>query len=358
MSKSKVAIVGAGNIGTMIANMLPENDYDITVVDSTATALIQKRLIKTKVIALDILKTGELAHFLQDEDYVINAGPYFLGETISRAAFESKTNYFDLTEDIQQAEQIKKLAAMTDDIVFVPQCGLAPGFISIIANHLAKKFDTVEDIEMRVGALPMYPSNELKYNMTWSTEGLVNEYLHTCHAIQDGEMISLQPLEGYETFSIDGIEYEAFNTSGGLGTLCETWMDNVKNMNYKTVRYPGHRYLMRFLIDEMKLGENNGKALKKLMNNAIPATEQDVVLIFVTVSGIKGNRKIQETWTRKIYGDGNWSAIQLTTSAGICGMVELHRIGKMPKSGFIKQEDIDFNAFSSVMKHNFKGIYS
>lgn len=358
MSKSKITIVGAGNIGTMIANMLPEDNYDVIVVDSTASAMAQTRLDNVKILALDIDKRNEFVKFLQDQDYVINAGPYFLGEAISRAAFESKTNYFDLTEDIQQAEQIKKLAAKTDDIVFVPQCGLAPGFISIIANHLAKKFDTVEDIEMRVGALPMYPSNELKYNMTWSTDGLVNEYLHTCHAIQDGEMVSLQPLEGYETFSVDGSEYEAFNTSGGLGTLCETWSDNVRNMNYKTIRYPGHRYLMRFLIDEMKLGENNGKPLKKLMNNAIPATNQDVVLIFVTVSGTKRNKKIQETWTRKIYGADGWSAIQLTTSAGICGMVELHRSGKMPKSGFIKQEDIDFDDFSFVMDYYFKGIYS
>lgn len=358
MSKSRITIIGAGNIGTMIANMLPENDYNVVIVDTDASALTQKRLDRIRTVRLDILNTDELVGFLQDETYIINAGPHFLGEHISKAAFESKTNYFDLTEDIRQAELIKELSSKTNDIVFVPQCGLAPGFISIIANHLAKKFDMVENIEMRVGALPMYPSNELKYNMTWSTDGLVNEYLHPCHAIQDGKVISLQPLEGHETFSIDGIEYEAFNTSGGLGTLCDTWMDNVKNMNYKTVRYPGHRYLMRFLIDEMKLGKNNGEPLKKLMNSAIPATNQDVVLIFVTVSGIKENRKIQETWTRKIYGDGNWSAIQLTTSAGICGMVELHRIGKMSKSGFIKQEDVDFDAFSSVMKHKFKGIYS
>ncbi|KKK61177.1 hypothetical protein LCGC14_3016950, partial [marine sediment metagenome] len=316
MSKSKIAIIGAGNIGTMIANMLPEPDYDVTVVDTNASALAQKRLDKVRVLALDITEIDDLAQFLETQTYVINAGPFFLNSDIAHAAAKTNTHYFDLTEDVGQTEMIKQMAKHSTESVFVPQCGLAPGFISIIANHLAKKFDTVEDIEMRVGALPMYPSNELKYNMTWSTDGLVNEYLHLCNAIQNDEMVSLQPLEGYETFSIDGNEYEAFNTSGGLGTLCDTWMDNVKNMNYKTVRYPGHRYLMRFLIDEMKLGENNGKSLKKLMNSAIPATNQDVVLIFVTVSGVKENRRIQETWTRKIYGNDEWSAIQLTTAAG------------------------------------------
>ena len=358
MSKSKATIIGAGNIGTMIANMLPTDDYDVTVIDRSHKALVQQALDKCKVVPVDCTKPGELAKLLVDQDYVINAGPFFLNNDIAHAAAETNTHYFDLTEDVEQTQLIIEMAKHAIDTVFVPQCGLAPGFISMMANHLAKKFDTVEDIKMRVGALPMYPTNELKYNMTWSTDGLVNEYLHPCDAIQGGEMVSLQPLEDYETFVIDGDEYEAFNTSGGLGTLCETWMDNVKNMNYKTVRYPGHRYLMRFLIDEMKLGENNGEALKKMMNKAIPATKQDVVLIFITVSGIIDEKKIQETWTRKIYGADGWSAIQLTTSAGICGMVELHRIGKTPKSGFIKQENIDFDAFSSVMKHNFKGIYS
>lgn len=358
MSKSKTVVIGAGNIGTMIANMLPEDDYDITVVDTNALALAQKRLDKIRVVALDITDTDVLANLLEDQTYVINAGPFFLNNDVAHAAAKTDTNYFDLTEDVEQTDLIREMAKYSTKSVFVPQCGLAPGFISIMANHLAKKFDIVEDIKMRVGALPMYPSNELKYNMTWSTDGLVNEYLHPCDAIQDGEIVCLQPLEDYETFVIDGDEYEAFNTSGGLGTLCETWMDNVENMNYKTVRYPGHRYLMRFLIDEMKLGENNGKALKKMMNKAIPATKQDVVLIFITVSGIIDEKKIQETWTRKIYGDDDWSAIQLTTSAGICGMVELHRTGKIPKSGFVKQEDIDFDAFNSVIKHKFKGIYS
>ena len=104
----------------------------------------------------------------------------------------------------------------------MPQCGLAPGFISIAAYHLTRLFDKLDAVYMRVGALPQFPSNALKYNLTWSTDGLINEYCNPCEAIHDGRRIDVLPLEGLEHFSLDGVRYEAFNTSGGLGTLCET----------------------------------------------------------------------------------------------------------------------------------------
>ncbi len=122
-----------------------------------------------------------------------------------------------------------------------PSCRSAAwrrGFIGIVAHHLTKKFDKLNEVKMRVGALPAFPTNTLKYNLTWSVDGLINEYCHPCEAIHDGEKIELLPLEGLEHFSLDGTEYEAFNTSGGLGTLCETLAGKVDVLDYKTVRYP------------------------------------------------------------------------------------------------------------------------
>ncbi|MFX9180922.1 saccharopine dehydrogenase C-terminal domain-containing protein, partial [Acinetobacter baumannii] len=95
------------------------------------------------------------------------------------------------------------------------------------------------------GALPLYPTNGLKYNLTWSTDGLINEYCNPCEAIVDGQMREVLPLEGLEHFSLDGLDYEAFNTSGGLGTLCETLEGRVDSLDYKTVRYPGHREIVK-----------------------------------------------------------------------------------------------------------------
>ncbi len=135
----------------------------------------------------------------------------------------------------------------------MPQCGLAPGLIGIAAHELANRFTEIRDVKMRVGALPEFPTNALKYNLTWSVDGLINEYCQPCEAIRDNRTQWVQPLEGLEHFSLDGIEYEAFNTSGGLGTLCETLSGRVESLDYKSVRYPGHRDLMQFLLEDLRL---------------------------------------------------------------------------------------------------------
>jgi saccharopine dehydrogenase-like NADP-dependent oxidoreductase len=230
----------------------------------------------------------------------------------------------------------------------VPQCGLAPGFISILAHAMTRGFDTLRDVQMRVGALPVFPTNALKYNLTWSTDGLINEYCNPCEAIVDGVLRETPALEEIEAFSLDGIGYEAFNTSGGLGTLCETLAGRVENLNYKTVRYPGHRDIVKMLVRDLRLGQRR-ELLKDVLEASIPVTTQDVVLVFVTVSGTRDGRLTQESFARKIYSrtlDGHLhSAIQITTAAGICAMVDLLREGALPDRGFVRQEDADLDRF-------------
>jgi saccharopine dehydrogenase-like NADP-dependent oxidoreductase len=156
------------------------------------------------------------------------------------------------------------------------------------------------------------------------------------------------PLEELEEFSLDGIRYEAFNTSGGLGTLCETLAGKVRVLNYKTVRYPGHRDIMKILIQDLRLGERR-ELLKDILENALPATMQDVVLVFVTVSGTKGGRYVQESYASKIYGTTvagvARSAIQITTAAGICAVLDLLSQGVVPRHGLVRQEEIPLRTF-------------
>ena len=135
---------------------------------------------------------------------------------------------------------------------------------------------------MRVGALPVHPSNALKYSLTWSTDGLINEYGNVCYGIENGVKTALRPLEGYETIEVDGLLYEAFNTSGGLGTLADTYAGKVQTMNYKTLRYPGHCDKIHFLMNDLKLNQQR-ETLKHLLENAVPKTDQDVVLIYASV---------------------------------------------------------------------------
>ena len=235
-------------------------------------------------------------------------------------------------------------------VAFVPQCGLAPGFISIVANDVAARFDSLRDVSMRVGALPIYPNNALKYNLTWSTDGLINEYCNPCEAIVDGCLREVPALEEMEHFSLDGIDYEAFNTSGGLGTLCDSLAGRVQNLNYKTVRYPGHRDIIKMLVRDLQLGLPDRRAiLKDVLEASIPMTRQDVVLVFVSVTGMRNGRLEQETWAKKIYSqrvNGKLlSAIQLTTAAGICTMVDMLMQGKLPKQGLVRQEQAKLNDF-------------
>jgi saccharopine dehydrogenase-like NADP-dependent oxidoreductase len=190
----------------------------------------------------------------------------------------------------------------------VPQCGLAPGFISIVANDVAQRFDTLRDVSMRVGALPTFPNNALKYNLTWSTDGLINEYCNPCEAIVDGQLRETAALEEIEHFSLDGIDYEAFNTSGGLGTLCESLEGKVQNLNYKTVRYPGHRDIVKMLIRDLELGKIERRPiLKDVLETSIPMTKQDVVLVFVSVVGMRAGRLEQESYAKNLCPECEWS---------------------------------------------------
>lgn len=349
----RVMLLGAGHIGQTVARLLGRcGDYEVTVVDRSAQALAALRDEPVAVAQADTADAATLARALRGQALVVNALPYPLATLAATQARGAGCHYFDLTEDVAATRAIKRLAADAPT-VFMPQCGLAPGFIGIVAHHLAQGFDTLHDVKMRVGALPAFPTNALKYNLTWSVDGLINEYCHPCEAIHDGEALELLPLEGLEHFSLDGVEYEAFNTSGGLGTLCETLGGRVRNLDYKSVRYPGHRALMKLLLEDLQLSRDQD-TLKAIMHRAIPSTMQDVVLVFVTVSGLKRGAFVQEVFARKIFavrdgddGEGSkaQSAIQITTAAGVCAAVDLFREGKLPPRGFVAQEQVKLPEF-------------
>jgi len=344
----RVLLLGAGHIGQTIARLLHgSGDYSITIADRNLDALDRLKAQHINTLIVDIDHATQLATAMHGFDAVINALPYQYAMQVASLSKTSGCHYFDLTEDVAATRHIKQLAENANT-AFMPQCGLAPGFIGIVAHHLAKQFSQVDTVQMRVGALPAFPTNSLKYNLTWSVDGLINEYCHPCEAIHDTEQIELLPLEGLEHFSLDGVEYEAFNTSGGLGTLCETWAGKVRMLDYKSVRYPGHCHLMKTLLEDLQL-KSDQETLKSILRRAVPATMQDVVLVFVTVSGIKQGQLVQEVFARKVFADRNesqpLSAIQITTAAGVCSAVDLFRQKKLPQRGFIRQEQIELPDF-------------
>lgn len=334
----KIIILGCGRIGLRIAELLAgSGDYAVTVADRTESQPDGGIVGPVARRQVDVRDPSALRQALAGQEMVVSACPYFLNIGIAEAARDCGTHYFDLTEDVETARAVAKIAAGADT-AFAPQCGLAPGFVGIVGHHMALGFDRTRAIQMRVGALPVYPVNALKYSLTWSTDGLINEYCNPCDAIFDGRRVQMLPLEGLERFSLDGVDYEAFNTSGGLGSLCETLAGKVEELSYKTIRYPGHRDIIRLLLHDLGL-QHDRETLQRIFERTIPRTEQDVVILMVNAIGEKHGRLCQETYSIKVYGDGRASAIQATTAGGLCAMVDLFVAGRLPLRGLIRQED-------------------
>lgn len=348
MSHWTVCVVGAGKIGQMIATLLKNSaHYDVTLADRDLAQLGAAQELGLTVKQVDADDPARLAAGLRGFDAVISAAPFFLTPAIATAAKAAGAHYFDLTEDVAATNAVRALAEDAGT-VFMPQCGLAPGFVGIAGADLARRFERLETLSLRVGALPLYPTNALKYNLTWSTDGLINEYCNACDAIVGGELVKVAPLEGLEEISHDGVDYECFNTSGGLGTLAETLAGKASRVSYRTIRYPGHRDVIRLLLHDLGL-ERRRDLLKEVFETALPRTDQDVVLVFCTATGeiggtLREHSFINKSVAREIAGR-TWSAIQVTTAAGVTGVMDLVRQGKLPGKGFLRQEQVPLGAF-------------
>lgn len=351
----KILVLGAGKIGSLAALMFANsNAYEVFLVDIHTDhpdlLRIKDKNPRLHIHQLDIKEESLLTKLIDDHaiSTVISSLPYYCNTQVAQFAKRKHLHYFDLTEDVEVSYAVSQLAA-GQTCAFMPQCGLAPGFINIVAGHLIKRFSTLDTVRMRVGALPVNVSNALQYSLTWSTDGLINEYGRPCYAIVDGVEVPLQPLEGLEEIKLDGVTYEAFNTSGGLGTLAKTYQGQVKSINYKTIRYPGHCEKMRFLMEGLKLNYDRS-TLKRILETALPRTYQDLVLVYVSVTGIQNGQFTEENYVRKfqsrlLYGM-RWGAIQLTTASGLCAVVDIVLSHPGRFSGFVTQEQIPFEEFT------------
>ena len=354
-----VLVIGAGKIGSVVAGLLAgSGGYRVTVADRSAEALeAVARDAAAQTLQLDVADAAAMDRALAGKFAALSAAPYHLTLSVAEAARRAGAHYLDLTEDVACTRAVKALAVGAKSAL-IPQCGLAPGFVSIVAADLARGFDELHEVRLRVGALPKYPSNALNYNLTWSTDGVINEYCEPCEAIVDGELRQTRALEELESFALDGVTYEAFNTSGGLGTLCETLAGRVRNLNYRTIRYPGHAAIMKALLNDLRLRDRRD-LLKDILEQAVPTTLQDVVIVFVAVSGLKGGHLVQQTYANKIYareiGGHMLSAIQITTASSVCAVLDLLAKGALPAAGFVRQEEI---ALADFLANRFGRAYA
>jgi saccharopine dehydrogenase-like NADP-dependent oxidoreductase len=333
----RIGIIGAGKIGSMLYDMLDalrRRGLNLTV------SLADRVSRSEQVLALDAFDAAQLYAFVGDHDAIVCAGPHTINEPVMRACATAQVAYFDFTEDRTMAS-IAKVLGESLPSTFLPQCGLAPGMVNIIAADLISKFDSVDAIKLRVGALPQKVSNQLGYYRTWATEGLVNEYCRPCDALFDGSRVRVTPLENLEILVLDGVTYEAFNTSGGAATMCETYAGKVNTLDYKSLRYPGHCEKMRFLLHDLALSQEE---VVSILNHRLPTTMDDFVIVYIEVEGYKDTIALQtKSVFRKIMPD--WvcgeerTAIQIATASSMAAVLELWLKGKIGK-GFIAQETI------------------
>jgi saccharopine dehydrogenase-like NADP-dependent oxidoreductase len=342
MSFSRIAVLGLGKVGTLAATLLGESGFEVTGLDARPCAGLP---FATAVV--DLASLAATAAALVPFQAVLSCLPYHLNAEVAQAAHRRGLHYFDLTEDVPTTRVIVELSA-TARGVMAPQCGLAPGFVGIIGADLARQFDHCRAIRMRVGALPRYPTGLMGYAFNWSPEGVVNEYLNDCEVIEEGRHKWVSPMEWVETLYIDGIKLEAFTTSGGLGTMCESFLGEVDNIDYKTIRYPGHVQLMNFFFHELLMRERRQLA-GEILTHAKPPVDEDVVYVHVSAEGTVDGGLRRKEFVRAYFpiwvAGGRRTAIAWTTSASAVSVIEMVRDGRLPVKGFLKQEEVPLGPF-------------
>ena len=347
----KIAVLGLGKVGSLVATLL-SSKYDVEGMDQFDT----KEKFSFKALKGYVSDDKSIRDFFKDKDAVVSCLPYFLNIKIAETAVAMGIHYFDLTEDVPTLNAILKMSENSNSVL-APQCGLAPGFIGILGAGLYSQFSEIRMVKLRVGALPLHPMGQLGYSFTWSAEGVINEYLNDSEVIHNGERKMLSSLDDVESININGRQYEAFLTSGGLGTMCETLDGKVNTLNYKTIRYPGHRDGMKLLLYDLLLKDDR-KLAQKILENALPIVDDDIVLVYAAVEGIMNGKlrrkEFSESYRKITLDNKDWRAISWTTACSISTVVDLVSEGKLLNKGFIKQEEVPFELF---IKSHFGSMY-
>lgn len=344
----KIIIAGAGGIGKAVGLILAEErsfDCHLIYGDISDQALAATKQfvseglsegnnvgIDTFLMPRDGSDAAMDAHF-ESADVILDCLPGSQAPRMARMAKKYNLHYANLTEYVNETNQIKEIADGADT-AFVLQTGLAPGFINVLACKLFQKFqaeykvDHADSIEMKVGALSQHAKAPHYYAFTWSPIGVATEYLKDAEIVRDHKKINVPALSGTELLIIDGENYEDNFTSGGAADLPDAFAGKVKDLDYKTLRFPGHYAWVNSIIETCPSGEDKIQFLEKTMLDAIPNVEDDVVIVYASVMGKDHAgrlRKIEKSY--KILpsqvGKKTLRAIQTTTAAPLCEITRM-----------------------------------
>ena len=297
-------VLGAGRMGLgAVHDLVSQPDVDgVTVADyelSKAEAIAARCGGKVRAAQIDCNDPAAVVELMRGHAAAISCVNYWLNERLARAAIEAGTHFCDLggNNDVVDAELALDAEARKKGVSIIPDCGLAPGMVAVLAAHGAARFRTLEEIHIRVGGLPQNPKPPLDYQLVFSVEGLINEYVEPARVIRTGKITEVESMTEIEALDFPEPfgRMEAFQTSGGTSTLPETFLGKVKELDYKTIRYPGHCEKFKLMID---LGLCSSdvipaggvtvaprRVLGELLVRNLPADEPDVVLVRVEFKG-------------------------------------------------------------------------
>jgi lysine 6-dehydrogenase len=300
----RILVLGAGRMGLgAVHDLAKQPDVDeVTVADVVADrAGYIASLVDGNVTprAIDVSNHANVVALMRGHDSAISCVNYWLNERLARAALEAGTNFCDLggNNDVVDAELALDAEAHSRGINIVPDCGLAPGMVAVLVAHGAAQFQKLDEIHIRVGGLPQNPKPPLDYQLVFSVEGLINEYIERARVIRDGRITMVDSMTEVEEIEFPAPfgKMEAFQTSGGTSTLPETFLGKVRELDYKTIRYPGHCAKFKTMIDlglcsSEKITVDGvsvapRRVLGDLLVRNLPADEPDVVLVRVEFVG-------------------------------------------------------------------------
>lgn len=310
----KILVLGAGRMGLGAAYDLAHNSPDVRAVTVADIDAGRARAVKATVgsdkladARVDVQDYAQTVALMRGHDAVVSCVTYFHNLQLARAAIEARAHFCDLggNNSVVASELALDAEARAAGVNLIPDCGLAPGMVSVLAMHGAARFDELEAIHIRVGGLPQEPRPPLNYQIVFSVEGLLNEYVERARVIRGGQIVEVESLTEVESLSFPAPfdRMEAFQTSGGTSTLPDTFHGRLRELDYKTIRYPGHCEQFKLLVElglaaseEIDLDGTRvrpRRLLGEMLARRLPADEPDVVLVRLSFHGRAAGRDLR-----------------------------------------------------------------
>ena len=356
----RVLVIGAGWMGRAAAYDLARRAETVEVglaerdPDTLQSAIDWIGSPKVRGYSFDAADLAAAEELMSRFDAALSAVPYTFNAGLARAAVAAHCHFCDLGGNNDVVEEELKLDARARDagVTLIPDCGLAPGMVAVVAAHGVRQFDRAEAVQMRVGGLPLHPKPPLNYKLVFSPYGLINEYVEPAVILEQGKIKTVPSMTG-----IEEIEFlppfgrlEAFYTNGGTFTLPRTLAREVADLDYKTIRYPGHCERFKLLFDlglaeqrPIRVGDVQvapRDLLATLLRQRLTDDDEDVVLVRVTITGERSGRRQRLSYQLIAHADPSrgLTAMMRTTAFPAAVVAAMLANGTISARGAVPQE--------------------